>query len=60
MDRKTKKRIEVLSQRLQKLRQQLAGAKCQTDEPDEVAQLQQLVEQTESELSSLRALSGKR
>jgi hypothetical protein len=33
VDKKAKKRIDVLHQKLQKLRQQLAGAKQQPDEP---------------------------
>ena len=36
MDKKAKKRIDLLNTRLQKLRLQLAGAKKQMDEPGEV------------------------
>ena len=36
MDKKAKKKIESLNQRLQKLRQQLAGARHQADDPREL------------------------
>ncbi|MBX9792359.1 MAG: hypothetical protein K2Y37_25950 [Pirellulales bacterium] len=54
MDKKAKKRIEVLQQKLQKLRQQLAGARKQNDDPAELAQLERSVAETESELAKLR------
>ena len=37
MDKKAKKRLDVLNKKLQKLQQQLAGAKQQMDEPEEAA-----------------------
>ena len=40
MDKKAKKRIDLLQPKLQKLRQQLAGAKKQLDEPEEVKRLE--------------------
>lgn len=48
MDKKAKKKIDVLRQRIQKLQLQLAGAKQQEDEPGEVAKL-------EAEIKSLLA-----
>jgi len=54
MDKKAKKKIDVLQQKLQKLRQQLAGAKKQMDDPDEVARLQQQVADAEAELAKLK------
>ncbi len=36
MDKKAKKRIEVLRQRAQKLQMQVAGAKKQLDDPEEL------------------------
>ncbi len=36
MDKKAKKKIEVLRQRIQKIRLRLAGAKEQNDEPGEI------------------------
>jgi len=40
MDRKAKKRIDVLQKKLQTLRQQLAGEKRQQDNPAAVISLQ--------------------
>jgi hypothetical protein len=50
MDKKSKKKIDVLNQRLQKLRQQLAGAKKQMDEPGEARRLEEEIAQVEAEL----------
>ncbi len=55
MDKKAKKRIDLLQQKLQKLRQQLAGAKKQNDDPAEVAQYERALTETESELAKLKA-----
>lgn len=54
MDTKAKKKVEVLNQRLQKLRQQLAGARKQQDEPDEVRRLESDIAQAEAEIKRLR------
>lgn len=54
MDTKAKKKIDVLQQRLQKLRQQLAGARKQNDDPAELAQLEQDVAGVEAELERLK------
>jgi len=54
MDRKTKKKLDQLTKRLQTLRQQLAGARRQTDEPGEVERLAKEVEATEAEIRRLR------
>ena len=55
MDKKTKKKLEVLRQRLQKLRQQLAGAKQQQDEPDEVERLENRISTMEAEAEKLKS-----
>lgn len=55
MDKKAKKRIEVLSPKLQQLRLQLSGAKKQMDDADEVARLEKEVKAVEAELQKLRA-----
>jgi cob(I)alamin adenosyltransferase len=55
MDKKAKKKMELLQQRLQKLRQQLAGAKQQLDDPDEVHRLEADIKSAEAELQKLRA-----
>ena len=54
MDRKAKKRIEVLQPKLQKLRLQLAGAKKQMDDPDDVRRLEKEVAEVEAELKKLK------
>lgn len=54
MDKKTKKKLEVLRRRLQTLRQQLAGAKQQQDEPDEVERLEKQIATMEAEVEKLK------
>jgi DNA-binding FrmR family transcriptional regulator len=54
MDKKAKKKIDTLNQRLQKLRQQLAGAKKQADDPDELRHLEQQVAAAEAELAKVK------
>ena len=55
MDKKAKKRIDVLQQRLQKLRMQLAGAKQQMDEPAEVTRLEKELAEVSAELEKVKA-----
>ncbi len=47
MDKKAKKKLEVLRKKTQTLQQQIAGAKQQMDDPDEVSRL-------EAELASVK------
>ncbi len=54
MDKKVKKKQDVLRQRLQKLQQQLSGARKQMDDFDEVRRLEQELAATESELQKLK------
>ncbi len=54
MDKKAKKRIDLLQQKLQKLRQQLAGAKKQPDEPEEIKRLEPEIAAAENELRKLK------
>jgi len=54
MDKKVKKRLDVLRQRLQKVQQQLSGARQQCDEPDDVRRLEQEKTQIEAEIEKLR------
>ncbi|MEY4178701.1 MAG: hypothetical protein RLY70_2275 [Planctomycetota bacterium] len=54
MDKKDKKRVDVINQRLQKLRQQLSGAKKQNDEPGEVQRLEKEIAELEAEAKKLR------
>ncbi len=55
MDKKAKKRIEVLQPKLQKLRMQLSGAKKQMDDPEDVRKLEAEIAAVEKELKELRA-----
>ena len=54
MDRKTKKRMQTLHQRIQKLSQQLAGSRKQMDDPDELAVLEKQLADAEVELAKLK------
>jgi DNA-binding FrmR family transcriptional regulator len=54
MDKKQKKRTDVLRQRLANLRQQLAGAKKQMDDPAEVKNIEKQIAQAEAELEKLK------
>jgi hypothetical protein len=53
MDKKVKKKQEVLRQRLHKLQQQLAGARKQMDDPDEVRRLESDIAAAKAELEKL-------
>jgi len=55
MDKKAKKRVEVLRQRTQKLNQQLAGARQQEDEPGEVDRIEQEIASVKEEIEKLKA-----
>jgi hypothetical protein len=55
MDKKAKKRIDLLQQRLQKLRQQLAGARKQPDEPGDIHRLEKEIAEADAELAKLKA-----
>lgn len=54
MDKKQKKKIDTLNQKLQRLRQQLAGARKQMDEPDQVQLLEKEIAAAEAELAKLK------
>jgi len=53
MDKKGKKKSDVLHQRLTKLRQQLSGAKKQMDDVEEVRRLEKDIASAEAELKKL-------
>ena len=55
MDKKAKKRIEVLRQRITKLQQQLSGARQQDDEPGEVERLEQEIVDVKTEIETLKS-----
>jgi cob(I)alamin adenosyltransferase len=54
MDKKAKKKLDVVRQRLQKLQQQLAGARKQMDDPDEVRRLEKELAAAEAEVQKLK------
>jgi hypothetical protein len=54
MDKKQKKRMEVLQQKIQKLQQQLAGAKQQPDDPADVPRIEGELAAAHEELSRLK------
>jgi hypothetical protein len=54
MDKKVKKKSHVLQQRIQALRQQLAGAKKQLDDPDELKSIQEQLAVAEAELAKIK------
>ena len=54
VDRKTKKKLEVLRKKLGTLRQQLAGVRRQTDDPSEVERLAAETSKVEEEMKKLK------
>ena len=54
MDKKAKKKIQTLNQRIQKLRSQLAGARQQMDEPGELKGLEDQLAAAEAELAKVK------
>jgi hypothetical protein len=54
MDKKEKKRMEVLQQKIAKLQQLLAGAKKQPDDPAEVPRLEKELAAAHAELAALK------
>ncbi|MCH2115035.1 MAG: DUF724 domain-containing protein [Pirellulales bacterium] len=55
MDKKAKKKVEVLRKKISQLQQQLAGAKQQPDDPDEPARLQAEIDGLKDEMQQLKA-----
>jgi hypothetical protein len=54
MDKRDKKRSDVLKQRLVKLRQLLAAAKQQPDDVDEIRDLEKQIADATAELAKLK------
>jgi type II secretory pathway component PulM len=54
MDKKIKKKIDSVQQRLQRFRQQLAGMKKQLDDVNETAALERQIAESEAELAKLK------
>ncbi len=55
MDKRAKKRIKALKGKLDKLRQQLAGAREQADDPGEVGRREAEIAAVQEQLKALRA-----
>jgi len=55
VDKKAQKKTDVLHQRLHKLQQQLAGAKKQPDDPQEIPRLETEISQVKAELARLQS-----
>ena len=54
MDKKAKKRVEVIRGKLASLQQQLVGARQQPDDPQEPARIAAEIEKLQAELSKLK------
>ena len=54
MDKKTKKKIEILRQKQDKVQKLLNDAKAQTDDPAEVEQLQKQIDDIKAEIEVLK------
>ncbi len=54
MDRKAKKKVEVLRKKVSQLQQQLVGAKQQPDDPDEPARIQAEIDKAHAEMKKLK------
>ena len=55
LNRNQKKQLEVARKKLDNLRQQLAGAKAQPDDPADVPRLEGEIEQTLDRIRSLKS-----
>jgi hypothetical protein len=56
MDKKTKKRIDMLHKKVNDLQQRLAGARKQMDDPGEVQQLEAELAAAQAEIEKLKSL----
>jgi hypothetical protein len=54
MDKKAKKRIDLLHKKVNDLKQRLAGARQQMDDPHEVQQLESELAATQAEIEKLK------
>ncbi|MCA9260412.1 MAG: hypothetical protein KDA61_14470 [Planctomycetales bacterium] len=54
MDKKAKKRVEVIRKKLGTLQQQLVGAKAQPDDPEEPARIHAEIDKLQEEMSRLK------
>ncbi len=54
VDKKAKKRVEVIRKKVAQLQQQLAGAKQQPDDPEEPARIQAEIDAAHVEMKKLK------
>jgi hypothetical protein len=54
MDKKSKKRLEILRQKVEKTQKLLAAALAQTDDPEEVELLQRQLAEYQAEISEIK------
>ena len=54
MNKKHKKQLDIEHKKLQQLRLQLAGAKSQLDDPDEVVRIEKEIAATNSRIEKLK------
>lgn len=55
MDKKAKKRVEVLRKKISQTQQRLSAAKQQPDDPEEPARLQAEIDAMQEEMQKLKA-----
>jgi hypothetical protein len=55
VDKKQKKRLDVINKKLTSLRQQLAGSKAQADDLDELKDLEDQISKLEAEAAEIKA-----
>jgi len=55
VDKKQKKRLDVINKKLTSLRQQLAGSRAQADDPAELKELEDQVTKLEAEAAEIKA-----
>ena len=60
LNRKQKKQLDVARKKINNLRQQLAGAKAQPDDPADVPRLENEIEQTLELIRALKKVGEKR
>jgi hypothetical protein len=54
LDKKSKKRLDVINKKLQTLRPRLAGSRAQADDPGELKQLEEEIAKLEAEAAELK------
>ena len=54
MDKKVKKRLELLNKKLGPLQQQIKGARLQNDDPGELRRLEEEIASVQAEIAELK------